>query len=133
MSKKKVFRYAILTLLISYLIPVLMITTIYSLKSSEIPSEYTVTVDVGGIGKVDLSLEEYVVGVVASEMPASFEFEALKVQAVLARTYVVQYLERGNTFITDTITHQVYSTNDELKQKWGLNYSYYFQKVRDAV
>jgi len=32
-------------------------------------------------------MEEYVVGVVAAEMPASFELEALKAQAVAARTY----------------------------------------------
>jgi stage II sporulation protein D len=37
---------------------------------------------------VEMKLEDYVVGVVAAEMPALFEEEALKAQAVAARTYV---------------------------------------------
>ena len=42
---------------------------------------------------VDKDLEEYLVGVVLAEMPASFEEEALKAQAVVARTYGVRALE----------------------------------------
>jgi stage II sporulation protein D len=41
---------------------------------------------------VELPLEEYLVGVVAAEMPASFELEALKAQAVVARTYTVNQM-----------------------------------------
>lgn len=37
----------------------------------------------------EMPLEEYVAGVVAAEMPASFEMEALKAQAVIARTYTL--------------------------------------------
>lgn len=39
---------------------------------------------------VDLDLEEYLIGVVAAEMPASFELEALKAQAVASRTYTLR-------------------------------------------
>lgn len=42
-----------------------------------------------------MSLEEYVQGVVAAEMPASFELEALKAQAVAARTYAYRRIQRG--------------------------------------
>ncbi len=38
---------------------------------------------------ISLPLEEYLVGVVAGEMPASFETEALKAQAIAARTYTL--------------------------------------------
>ena len=41
----------------------------------------------------DKDLEEYLVGVVLAEMPASFEEEALKAQAVVARTYGIRALE----------------------------------------
>ena len=44
-------------------------------------------------GWIDKDLEEYLVGVVLAEMPASFEEEALKAQAVVARTYGVRALE----------------------------------------
>lgn len=37
----------------------------------------------------ELELDQYLLGVVSSEMPASFEIEALKAQAVVARTYTI--------------------------------------------
>src|SRR5690554_1287725 len=37
---------------------------------------------------VNMGIEEYMKGVLAAEMPAEFELEALKAQAVAARTYV---------------------------------------------
>lgn len=44
-------------------------------------------------GKIDeIPLEEYVSGVLAGEMPAEFSLEALKAQAVAARTYVMKRL-----------------------------------------
>jgi len=42
-----------------------------------------------------LPLEEYLVGVVAAEMPAEFPEAALKAQAVAARTYAVKRLAAG--------------------------------------
>ena len=46
---------------------------------------------------VDMFLEEYVRGVVAAEMPAEFSVEALKAQAVAARTYALAHMEKyGN-------------------------------------
>lgn len=41
---------------------------------------------------IQLSLEDYIIGTVAAEMPASFEMEALKAQAVCARTYALKKL-----------------------------------------
>lgn len=41
--------------------------------------------------------EEYIVGVVAAEMPALYEKEALKAQAVAARTYAIRNIQSGNT------------------------------------
>ena len=44
---------------------------------------------------ISLTLEEYVQGVVAAEMPASFHLEALKAQAVAARTYAYRRILSG--------------------------------------
>ncbi|MBR6501398.1 MAG: stage II sporulation protein D [Firmicutes bacterium] len=44
-----------------------------------------------------IPLEEYVSGVVASEMPSNFDFEALKAQAVAARTYGLAKMEKSKT------------------------------------
>ena len=43
----------------------------------------------------ELGLDEYLYGVVSSEMPASFEKEALKAQAVVARTYTLYKITNG--------------------------------------
>ncbi|MCR1900193.1 stage II sporulation protein D [Irregularibacter muris] len=43
---------------------------------------------------MELGLEEYIVGVVAAEMPVTFELEALKAQAIAARTYTVMRLQQ---------------------------------------
>lgn len=81
---------------------------------------------------VTLELEEYVIGVVAAEMPAAFHKEALKAQAVIARTYALKATERG-TPLTDTSSTQNYKDNQELKKLWGNSFNTYYQKVQSAV
>lgn len=84
----------------------------------------------------DVSLENYIVGVVAAEMPVSFEMEALKAQALAARTYTVNHLltnDEDSYDITDTVQDQVYKNNDELKQLWGSAYEDNIQKIKAAV
>ncbi|WP_054954620.1 stage II sporulation protein D, partial [Paenibacillus dakarensis] len=74
-----------------------------------------------------LPLESYIVGVLAAEMPAEFQLEALKAQAIAARTYIVQRLKSGDTtgvpdnksHVTDTINHQAYLSQAALDQKWA--------------
>ena len=44
---------------------------------------------------INIPLEEYVIGVVSAEMPASFSNEALKAQAVASRTYVMYQIEHN--------------------------------------
>jgi len=91
--------------------------------------------ETGDIEKVDL--EQYVLSVVASEMPAEFEIEALKAQAVAARTYVVNHLlhqnEEENALISDSTEHQVYKNDDELKTIWGKDYHWKLEKIQKAV
>lgn len=53
-----------------------------------------------------LPVEDYLKGVVPSEMPASWNVEALKAQAVAARTYVMSH---AGKMIDDTINYQVYA------------------------
>ncbi|MEG2543736.1 MAG: stage II sporulation protein D [Longicatena sp.] len=72
-----------------------------------------------------IPLETYLVGVVGSEMPASFEEEALKAQCVAARTFVT----KRNYNVDDTTQTQVYHDNEQLKQIWGSNYETYHKKL----
>ncbi|MGE8080399.1 stage II sporulation protein D [Peribacillus loiseleuriae] len=85
-------------------------------------------------------IESYVVGVVASEMYADFELEALKAQSLAARTYIVNLLLAKNAVgvskgadVTDTESHQVYRNDDELKKSWGADYSWKMKKIKEAV
>ncbi|WP_064091923.1 stage II sporulation protein D [Rossellomorea aquimaris] len=86
-----------------------------------------------------LPLEQYVVGVVAGEMPADFEKEALKAQALAARTYIVNHLliDDANVpkgaDVTDTVTHQVYKNQKELANLWGADYEWKINKISEAV
>src|SRR5574344_13693 len=87
-------------------------------------------------GNIDvLPLEEYVVGVVAGEIPVTFHDEALKAQAVAARTYVLKKIEnnKGELDVIDTTANQVYIDNATLKEKWGINYIKNIKKIRNAV
>lgn len=79
------------------------------------------------------NLEEYIVGVVAAEMPISFEKEALKAQAIAARTYAYKRVGDKNETIDYKKIGQAYNSIDEMKKKWGNNFDEYYKKVRDAV
>lgn len=70
-------------------------------------------------------LEEYVLGVVAGEMPIVFELEALKAQAVAARSYVIKRIydnKKKEYDVIDTVTNQVYVDMNKLKERWKENY-----------
>lgn len=81
--------------------------------------------DNGGLVIInDLNLETYLYSVVPSEMPASYEIEALKAQAVCARSYAYrQILLNGyasyGAHVDDSVSYQVYNnltTNDRVIQ-----------------
>lgn len=79
-----------------------------------------------------IELEKYVVGVVGAEMPASFDKEALKAQAVIARTYALRASERGQV-LTDNSSTQNYKSDAQLRAMWGTSYNTYLKKIESAV
>jgi stage II sporulation protein D len=91
---------------------------------------------------LELPLESYVTGVVAAEMPAEFRLEALKAQAIAARTFIVRRLVANDTSgvpsgaadVTDTISHQVFIPPDEVKADWTrLGKAKEWEKLQQAV
>ena len=103
-----------------------------SISKQEDTSSKQVTIYRSNGNVVSMDLEEYLIGVVGAEMPASFQMEALKAQAVVARTYALKLLASGKK-LTDTVSTQVYKDNNELKKLWGNSYSTYYQKIKEAV
>ena len=83
---------------------------------------------------IEIDIEDYVRGVLAGEMPISFELEALKAQAVAARTYGLRRISNNNKYdVVDTVMNQVYKDDETLKQTWGNNYDTYMDKIKKAV
>ncbi len=83
-----------------------------------------------------INLEDYIVGVIAGEMPIHFEMEALKAQAVAARSYALKRMEYNsdkNHDIVDTVLNQVYLDDEHLKKSWENSYEENMLKVRTAV
>ena len=83
-----------------------------------------------------LPLEEYIVGVLAGEMPIYFEKEAFKAQAVAARSYALKRIEynKDNGYdVVDSIINQVYLDNDYLKSAWGSDYTENINKLKEVV
>ncbi len=72
----------------------------------------------------EMTLERYVLGVVMAEMPAEFELEALKAQAVVARSYalrraILEDRHPGGAVCTDSGCCQAYMTEEEYLQSYG--------------
>ena len=85
---------------------------------------------------IKIPLEEYLVGVLAGEMPINFDIEALKAQAVASRSYALKRIEYNKDKeydVVDSIMNQVYLDNDYLKNAWGLNYVKNINKLRTAI
>ena len=83
---------------------------------------------------IDLELENYIIGVVSCEMPASFEEEALKAMAVASRTYALYKMKKNNKYdLKSTTSDQCYITESDMKKKWGDDYDKYYSKIKNAV
>lgn len=81
-----------------------------------------------------VTLSNYLVGVVAAEMPSDFHIEALKAQAMAARTYVVRRLVSDpSSQIKDNVDNQAYKNKDEWRKLWGNQYDKKMKKIEKAV
>ena len=106
---------------------------------SSIDAETALNVLVGGkLQQMDMGT--YLLGVVRAEMPASFQEEALKSQAVAARTYTFYKMRSGGSAnhpeadACDDITCcQAYKSYEEAAQGWGEQAAEYEAKIRRAV
>ncbi len=87
----------------------------------------------------EMTMADYLWSVVAAEMPASFEPEALKAQAVTARTYAVWKMAAGDPdhpnadVCTDINCCQAYITPKQAAENWGNAAAVYQQKISAAV
>lgn len=88
----------------------------------------------------EMDLREYLVGVVAAEMPAMYETEALKAQAVISGTLSRYMMLRGPredlkgaVISSDYRRHQGYMTVEKMRERWGEDFDAYYVKICAAV
>lgn len=92
-------------------------------------------------GKVTpIPMGRYLTSVVAAEMPASFGVEALKAQAVAARTetlyHMLEYTSQNHpdaNVCADPACCQAYKSENVLRQQWGESFDRNFKKISEAV
>lgn len=105
------------------------------------PDEALLTLYSHNEGKLLLiTVEDYLVGVLAGEMPAGYQPEALKAQAIAARTYLFykktnkgcSYYEQAD-ICSDAAHCQAWLTVAERQAKWGSDYAQYTEKLLSAV
>ena len=99
-------------------------------------TEITVLTD-GGLQETTMA--EYLIGVVAAEMPASFEPEALKAQAVAARSYILDRAahpveaHRDAAVCGDPGCCCAHISEDEMRENWGRDFRKNLRRIRNAV
>ena len=83
---------------------------------------------------INEDLENYVIGVVACEMPASFNYEALKAMSVASRTFALYKMKQNKDYdLTSTTSDQCYITIDEMKENWGNNFQKNYDLIKKSV
>ena len=84
-----------------------------------------------------MTAEEYIFGVLAAEMPALYDKEALKAQAVAAYTFALnrqtENADKDYDITTDMGTDQSFITEEKAREKWGDKADEYCDKLKGAV
>lgn len=99
------------------------------------PETIAVLMPDGSVAQMDM--QDYLVGVVEAEMPASFHPQALRAQAVAARSYAMycaSFSKHGEAQVcTDFGCCQAWQSEDTMRTKWGESYDANAAKIRAAV
>ena len=157
---RKIILYTILFVLLCFIIPIIFTKKNNNMQTSELiaqneektafaKNEEITNYDYKQYSKVvllhtktgiieELPLDEYLYGVVSSEMPASFEEEALKAQAVVARTYTIYKIlhnnkHEGANICDDSSCCQAWISKEDRFAKWGKDKEDYWNKIVSAV
>lgn len=145
--------YIIFLMIVIIIVPGLIVKSCKPLMPEKVKKEHkiqekkgdTITLYINNKQETEnMDIEEYVKGVVAAEMPASFEIEAIKAQAVAARTYAYKRWKKAGgkgcalhpeADVCDDPAHcQAWITKGEMLKKWGIFAFYHYNsKINQAV
>ena len=147
---KKILFYFLFIIILTFIIPLFFTN---KFKTEEVFSEENMIIkefNYGEDNKIkllhiengnveEMNLDEYLYGVIASEMPASFEIEALKAQAIVARTYTIYQIKKGlkheNADICNSyLCCQAWISKENRFEKWEeTKREEYWNKIKNAV
>ena len=148
---RRIFLLSLLLVALSLLIPWLAVTLApageeASPPAPSVPVSDTVAPDgatpitaLCGDALIETTMADWLPGVGAAEMPASFAPEALRAQAVAARTYILRRVRGGGANhpeagICDRYTCCCAHKDDEaLRAQWGKDYAHNMARIRQAV
>lgn len=138
---KKIIYKGLAVTIIVLLVPFLLTWVLAGQNKADLINnlDFTIYYDLNGVKK-ELSFDEYLLGVVAANMPAGYHMDALKAQAVIARTYALYNLQllskerAGQKSFSTSELGLSYIGFDMLEQFWGNDsYQEYFSKFENAV
>lgn len=140
---KHAIALSVLAILAAFLLPMLCVPSDSPPLPSPTPAactdaeiQFTVQTETG-TEATDLSA--YLPGVLAGEMPALFETQALMAQAVAARTYIIHRMQSPSpahpdaAICNDPACCKAYATEAELRESWGDRYDEYWARITNAV
>lgn len=142
---KRILAVVLAVLFATLFIPLIIVSLLSG--TNDVPPE-TVSVYIKSEDRVeDMDISEYLKRVVSAEMPADFEPEALKAQAVAARTYLISRMNaaadgnsaeehKGADVCTDSAHCQAYITEEARRETWtekGIDADEAWEKISDAV
>ncbi len=90
-------------------------------------------------GTITTNLQDYLPGVLAGEMPALFEEQALMAQTVAARTYILHRMQHPSSahpeadICDDSACCKAYASESILRENWGSHYDTYWARITHAV
>ncbi len=80
-----------------------------------------------------VDMEEYLIGITALQIPAEYDMEAIKAQAIIARTYLCKQMQ-GKDRIEESALDLDYLEQSQMEEMWGkADYLANYKKIRDAV
>ena len=124
---KKMGCYIIIIVLLPYVVTVFLNGP--SIETAAPADEMEVMVKQGE-KEIQLPLDEYGIGRMAKEIPASYEEEAVKVQAILVRTAVYKQLKEEGS---KAVLADDFWTEKEMEEEWGSRkFSEYYRKMENA-
>lgn len=134
---KQIMLLTVIVILVPFLVITILVKNNTLLFSYDTNKQDMVRIKRETTGQIDtVPFEEYVKGVLAGEVPTSFHIEALKAQAVAARSYAMKKIEDNTATdydVVDTVSNQVYMDDAQLKEKWKDQYDEKMKIIESAV